>query len=254
MSVESIGSVAQQLVIDIGNSSAKVALFDGDTLTEQLRVSHEELPLTLRTLATDPTIGAAIISSVIPISEAVEEALQELPYPCLRMSAQLKMPFDIAYKTLATLGPDRLAAVAEACMQQPGRDLLVIDAGTAITYDVVSAEGTYLGGNISPGIGMRLKALHHFTGKLPLVEKEGERIAIGNTTETAIREGVLQGVDKEIEGYIHEYTTKHPKLLVFLTGGDTIFLDNRLKNRTFADHLLVIKGLNRVLTLNNENI
>ena len=246
--------MAQQLVIDIGNSSAKVALFDGDTLTEQLRVSHEELPLTLRTSATYPTIGAAIISSVIPISEAVEEALQELPYPCLRMSAQLKMPFDIAYKTPATLGPDRLAAVAEACMQQPGRDLLVIDAGTAITYDVVSAEGTYLGGNISPGIGMRLKALHHFTGKLPLVEKEGERIAIGNTTETAIREGVLQGVDKEIEGYIHEYTTKHPKLLVFLTGGDAIFLDNRLKNRTFADHLLVIKGLNRVLTLNNENI
>ena len=79
-------------------------------------------------------------------------------------------------------------------------------------------------------------------------------MAIGNTTETAIREGVLQGVDKEIEGYINEYTLKYPDLLVFLTGGDAFLLDNRVKNRTFADNLLVIKGLNRILTLNNEDI
>ena len=162
------------------------------------------------------------------------------------------MPFRIAYKTPDTLGPDRLAAVAEACMQQPGRDLLVIDSGTAITYDLVTADGLYVGGNISPGIGMRLKALHHYTGKLPLVDKEGERVSIGDTTETAIREGVLQGVDYEIDGYIRAYTLKYPELLVFLTGGNAFLLDNRLKNRTFADNLLVVKGLNRILTLNNE--
>lgn len=244
----------KNFIVDVGNSSAKVALFDGDTLTEQLCISHEELPKTLVDKSQDTTISAAIISSVVPLSNAVEEVLRALPYPCLRMSAHLKMPFDIAYKTPETLGPDRLAAVAEAYAQYPERNILVIDAGTAITYDVVTADGTYQGGQISPGINMRFKALNHFTGKLPLICKEGERRAIGNTTETAIREGVLQGVDKEIEGYIHEYTKKHPDLLVFLTGGDAFLLDNQAKSRIFADNLLVIKGLNRILKLNNEDI
>lgn len=244
----------KNLIVDVGNSSAKVALFDGDILIEQLCVSHEALPETIKGKSLNMGVHQTIISSVIPIDKAVEDALNELPHPCLHMSAQLKMPFSIAYQTPETLGPDRLAAVVEAYAQNPGRNLLVIDAGTAITYDIVTADGTYLGGQISPGISMRLKALNHFTCKLPLVSKEGDRVAIGNTTETAIREGVLQGVDKEIEGYINEYTLKYPDLLVFLTGGDTILLDNRIKNRTFADNLLVTKGLNRILTLNNEDI
>lgn len=240
------------LIIDIGNSSAKVALFKGDTLTEHLRVRHAELPALLAAKAQDTGIASAILSSVIPLDEAVEKVLATLPFPCLKMSATLKMPFGVAYKTPDTLGSDRLAAVAGAWGQKPGHDLLVIDLGTAITYDLVTSDGIYHGGNISPGIKMRLKALHLFTGKLPLVDKEGERIAIGNTTSTAIREGVLQGVNKEIEGYICEYTQKYPNLLVFLTGGDTFLLDNRVKSRTFADNLLVTKGLNRILTLNNE--
>jgi type III pantothenate kinase len=202
--------------------------------------------------ARDTSITCAIVSSVIPLGEIIEESIAALPFPCLRMSAKLRMPFSIAYRTPDTLGPDRLAAVAEACMQQPGRDLLVIDSGTAITYDLVTADGLYVGGNISPGIGMRLKALHHYTGKLPLVDKEGDRVSVGDTTETAIREGVLQGVDYEIDGYIRAYTLKYPELLVFLTGGNAFLLDNRLKNRTFADNLLVVKGLNRILKLNNE--
>ena len=246
--------MAQQLIVDIGNSSAKIALFDGETLIEQLCVSHEALPHTLHEQAANTSISAAILSSVIPLSDEVESILASLPFPRLRMSAQLEMPFHIAYKTPETLGPDRLAAVAEAYAQYPNHNLLVIDAGTAITYDVVTADGTYHGGQISPGITMRFKALHHFTGKLPLVSREGERTPIGNTTETAIREGVLQGVNKEIEGYIDEYTQKYPDLLVFLTGGDIFLLDNRVKSRTFADNLLVTKGLNRILTLNNEDI
>ena len=244
----------KNFIVDIGNSSAKIALFDGDTLIEQLCVSHEDLPQTIKNRSLDTTISAAIISSVVPLSKTIEDILKMFPYPCLRMSAQLKMPFNIAYKTPETLGPDRLAAVAEAYALHPERNILVIDAGTAITYDIVTADGTYHGGQISPGVNMRFKALNHFTGKLPLVSREGERTAIGCTTETAIREGVLQGVDKEIEGYINEYTLKYPNLLVFLTGGDTFLLDNRVKSRTFADSLLVIKGLNRILALNNENI
>jgi type III pantothenate kinase len=241
-----------QLIIDIGNSSAKVALFKGDTLVEHLHAEHSELPYLLAEKACNDSIQRAIVSSVIPMGEALEDAITSLPFPCLRMSAQLKMPFRIAYKTPNTLGPDRLAAIVGAWMQQPEQNLLVIDSGTAITYDIVSSDGIYLGGNISPGIGMRFKALHHYTGKLPLINKEGERVEIGESTETAIREGILQGVDYEIEGYIQAYTLKYPKLFVFLTGGNAFLLDNRVKSRTFVDNLLVVKGLNRILTLNNE--
>ena len=242
--------MSRQLIIDIGNSSAKAALFEGDRFVEEFRVEHEALPSFFADRAMDGDIRAAIVSTVIPLGEEVERAIEQLEFPCLRMSARLKMPFRIAYQTPETLGADRLAAVAEACAQKPGCDLLVIDVGTAITYDIVTADGLYLGGNISPGIDMRFKALNHFTGKLPLVNKEGERHTIGITTETALREGVLQGVDKEIDGYIREYREKYPHLLVFLTGGGTFFLDNRAKNHIFADGLLVIKGLNRILMLN----
>ena len=242
--------MSRQLIIDIGNSSAKAALFEGDRLVEEFRVEHEALPSFFADRTMDGDIRAAIVSTVIPLGEEVERAIEQLEFPGLRMSARLKMPFRIAYQTPETLGADRLAAVAEACTQKPGCDLLVIDVGTAITYDIVTADGLYLGGNISPGIDMRFKALNHFTGKLPLVKKEGERHAIGITTETALREGVLQGVDKEIGGYIREYREKYPHLLVFLTGGGSFFLDNRAKNHIFADGLLVIKGLNRILMLN----
>lgn len=244
-------SMAHQLIIDIGNSSAKVALFEGTTLAEHIHAEHDELPQLLSSIAiSNPMLEYAILSSVIPLTPAIQETIEGLAFPCLLMSSDLQMPFHIAYKTPETLGPDRLAAAAEAWAQQPEHNLLVIDMGTAITYDIVTAEGEYLGGNIAPGIGMRFKALNHFTGKLPLVSKAGRRTAIGDSTETAIREGVLQGVNYEIEGYIHECSNKYPNLLVFLTGGDAKFLDNQTKNRTFADGLLVIKGLNRILTLN----
>ena len=243
--------MAYHLVIDIGNSSAKVALFEEATLVEHIRVEHEVLPgLLVAMSASVPEIDCAILSSVIPLSVDLEETIAGLPFLCLRMSSRMKMPFHIAYNTPETLGPDRLAAVAEAWACKPNTDLLVIDVGTAITYDVITSEGVYLGGNISPGIGMRFKALHHFTGKLPLVNKEGERVDVGNTTDTAIRVGVLQGVDKEIEGYIREYSLKYSNLLVFLTGGGANFLANRTKNAIFADNLLVVKGLNRILMLN----
>lgn len=242
------------LIIDIGNSSAKAAIFEGNNLLAHTRAEHTELPSLLAHKTKECPIRHAIVSTVIPLDETLTKAIETLPCPCLQMSTSLKMPFRITYKTPETLGPDRLAAVAGAWSQKPGQDLLIIDMGTAITYDLLTAEGTHLGGNISPGIGMRLKALNHFTGKLPLVKKEGERVVLGNTTETAIREGVLQGVDWEIEGYIRTYTLKYPKLLTFLTGGNAFLLGNQTKSRIFADDLLVLKGLNCILTLNNEKI
>ena len=244
--------MAQQLIVDIGNTSAKVFFFEGHVLLEEFRVVHDGLCSLLAEQVKQRDIRAAILSSVIPLSDAMEEAVNSLPCSCLRMSSQLKLPFKTVYKTPHTLGPDRLAAAVGAWCHRPHNDLLVIDVGTAITYDVVTADGFHLGGNISPGIDMRLKALNLFTGKLPLISKEGERTPIGDTTETALREGVLQGVCYEIEGYVRTYANKYGQLLIFLTGGDANLLDNQTKSRTFADSLLVARGLNHILLLNNE--
>jgi type III pantothenate kinase len=142
---------------------------------------------------------------------------------------------------------DRIAAAVGAYSILPQRDILIIDAGTAITYDIVTKDGEYIGGNISAGIDLRFKALNEFTAKLPLVKSDGVKPFIGNNTETAIRCGILDGVKHEIEGFINQFTAKYPHLLVFLTGGTDFDFDERVKKRIFADKFLVLRGLNRIL-------
>ena len=135
-----------------------------------------------------------------------------------------------------------------------GKDILVVDAGTCITYEFIDAAGRYHGGNISPGVQMRFKALHEFTGRLPLVVREGRRLPLGKDTDTAMREGVLKGMEYEISGYITTMKHKYPELLVFLTGGDDFSFDTNLKSIIFADRFLVLKGFNRILNYNNDRI
>jgi type III pantothenate kinase len=147
---------------------------------------------------------------------------------------------------------DRLAAVIAANHLKPGKDLLVIDAGTCITYDFIDKDGRYHGGNISPGMQMRFKALNYFTNKLPLVASQGEIEFHGQTTETAIRSGVIYGIEHEISGYILQLQKNYPDLLVFLTGGDDFSFDTKLKSVIFADRFLVLKGLNRILEYNDK--
>ncbi|MDR2860026.1 MAG: type III pantothenate kinase, partial [Mediterranea sp.] len=126
----------------------------------------------------------------------------------------------------------------------------VIDAGTAITYEFIDAKGQYHGGNISPGMQMRFKALHHYTERLPLIQSDGDAPPVGVSTETAIRSGVLKGIEYEMMGYITKFRDKYPDLLVFLTGGDAFSFDTRVKSIIFADKFLVLKGLNRILNYN----
>ena len=139
-----------------------------------------------------------------------------------------------------------------AQLLQPGKDLLVIDAGTCLTYEFIDAQGNYHGGNIAPGKLMRFKALHSYTAKLPLIEAEGNIPELGYNTETAIRSGVIKGMEFEISGYITHLQKKYPELLVFLTGGDEFSFDTNLKNIIFADKFLVLKGLNRILEYNDK--
>ncbi len=135
----------------------------------------------------------------------------------------------------------------------PGKNVLVVDAGTAITYDFIDENGEYAGGNISPGIEMRFKALNRFTGRLPLVRQKNPDKLVGQTTEEAILAGVMQGVVFEVEGTIRAFKENYKNLIVIITGGDAIFFDNKLKNYFFVHFNLIAIGLNRILEYNGCN-
>lgn len=154
--------------------------------------------------------------------------------------------------TPETLGKDRLAAVIAASNIFPGSDLLVIDAGTAITYDFINKDREYHGGSISPGINMRFKALNTFTGRLPLIDPEPFDQLIGLNTHEAILSGVMNGARYEMNGIIEDYQLKFPHLKTILTGGDAIYFDKKLKSNIFVSSNLVILGLKLILKYNFE--
>lgn len=239
------------LVIDIGNTAAKIVVFDKGQPTDVRRCSNCSLE-PLEELCHLYPIERGIISSVISLTDDVQTSLKCLPFPMIYFNHQTPVPIANLYQTPWTLGTDRLAAVVGANYIKPQHDLLVIDAGTCITYDFIDEKGQYWGGNISPGKQMRFKALHTFTGKLPEVSDTGEIPIYGQSTETAIRAGVIHGIELEINGYIAQFIKKYPKLLVFLTGGDDFSFDTNLKSLIFADGLLVPKGLNRILEYNDK--
>ena len=241
------------LVVDIGNTTAKLALFDGTLPLEVVYDSNSTLER-LPDICSRYAVEKAIVASVIDLSERALAQLSKLPVPVLWLNEKTPLPVENLYETPETLGYDRMAAVVGANEQFPDRDILVIDAGTCITYEFVDASGRYHGGNISPGIQMRFRALHQFTGRLPLVLREGRELPMGRDTDTAIRAGVLKGMEYEISGYIVAMKHKYPELLVFLTGGDDFSFDTNLKSIIFADRFLVLKGLNRILNYNNDKI
>ena len=244
---------ALNLIIDIGNTAAKVALFDGGEMVEVLTESNQSLDC-LEALCVKYPVEQGIVATVIDLSERVLAALVALPFPLLWLDSKTPLPVTNLYETPETLGYDRMAAVVGANEQYPRRDILVIDAGTCITYEFIDSKGQYHGGNISPGMQMRFKALNQFTGRLPLIDSNGRKLPMGRDTETAIRAGVLKGMEYEISGYIESMKHKYPELLVFLTGGDDFSFDSSVKSIIFADRFLVLKGLNRILNYNNDRI
>lgn len=240
------------LIIDIGNTVAKLVAFDGDEPIEEIRTANDTLEA-LPDFARRHHFEHGIVATVRDITPQAEAQLQALPCPMLRFDSSTPVPCINRYHTPQTLGADRLAAVIGAATLKPGKDLLIIDAGTCITYEIMDAQGNYWGGNIAPGMHMRLRALHEFTARLPLVSAHGEVPGMGYDTETAIRSGVLRGMKYEIEGYIRSMRKKYPHLLVFLTGGDEINFDTAIKSIIYADKYIVPRGLNRILAYNNND-
>ena len=163
------------------------------------------------------------------------------------------MPFKNHYTTPETLGVDRMALVSAASKSFKKENVLIIDAGTCITYDFLNDENKYLGGAISPGVEMRYKSLHTFTAKLPLLKKKMPQSFFGDSTEDAIHVGVVISVLNEIEGFISNYQKEYPNLRVILTGGDAHFLRDRIKNDIFANSNFLLEGLNYILETNKHS-
>ena len=239
------------LIIDQGNTTIKFAVFDAFAL-ETVVVYDTWDERSIEDFLSGYSINACIYSSVARhCDEHIGFFRDRIPV-FHQFSADSRLPVRLGYRTPGTLGLDRIAGVVGAYYEKPGMTVLVIDAGTAITYDLLTADGLFVGGNIASGVQMRFKALHTFTGRLPLVTEEGEVPLLGNDTFTAIRAGVIRGACYEIEGYIRDLTDKYPGLLIFLTGGDAFLFAERLKTPIFVDKNIVIKGLNRILYYNVE--
>ena len=236
------------LTIDIGNTLAKLILFDGSEPIHE-EILPKDLHEVLERITAQYQPERCAWCNVSGNDAEIEKALTILPCPVTHLVGTTEVPITVCYKTRNTLGADRLAAVLGATTLYPNTDLLVIDAGTCITYDFVDAKGNYLGGNISPGVDMRFKALHHYTARLPKIEAEGELPEMGLNTETAIRCGVIRGLTYEIEGYAHDLKMRYPNLRVFFTGGSNFSFSQPFCDQLLTDPYLVARGLNRLLNI-----
>lgn len=238
------------LIIDVGNTKVKLAVFDNQKRVEKKSATHKNFLNKIKTLQKEyPDIKRAIISSVGNVSK---EDLKQLDYyfKLLILNSSTKIPFKNCYETPTTLGVDRIALVSASVNKYPNKNVLIIDAGTCVTYDFITTKNEYLGGAISPGIRMRYNSLHNLTAGLPLLDTKPPQNLIGNSTSESIHSGIINGILKELDGIVQEYAKKYQDLTVILTGGDTKFLSKQLKSSIFANSNFLLEGLNFILEFN----
>ena len=244
------------LCIDQGNSRTKVAL-----MTDEGQIINHFIYKTFSSADVERLfelypISDSIISSVINIEPAIVNTLHRCSKHFVLFDHNTPVPIRNGYDTPETLGQDRLAASVGAMRLCPNENLLIIDAGSAITYDFVSAEGEYMGGNIAPGLKMRFTILQRMTKKLPLVDpEENELIPLfGKNTRDAIAAGVIRGVAYEVKGYMRTLKDRMPHFQTFLTGGNAPYILNNVRREMHYEKNLVLMGLNSILVFNkNEN-
>ena len=248
------------LCIDQGNSRTKVALMTDDGKLINHFIYKQFSSSDVERLFDLYDISDSIISSVVNIEAAVVNTLNRRSQHFVLFDHMTPVPIINQYDTPQTLGLDRLAAAVGAKHICPNENLLIIDAGSAITYDFVTAEGAYIGGNIAPGVKMRFTILQRMTKKLPLVEaEENELIPLfGKNTRDAIAAGVIRGIAYEVKGYMRTLNEKMPHFQTFLTGGHAPFILNNVRSsRTEKRDIhyeknLVLIGLNEILMFNKK--
>lgn len=233
-------------VADAGNTRIKCGIFENQQLKSFAEFHHWDQHLVdfIRTSGA----STLFLSSVVQVPEAF---VSHPDFTVKSLDAQCRLPIENHYQTPQTLGPDRLANACGAWVQNGNKGpVLSIDMGTCIKYDVVTAQGHYLGGGISPGFRMRFKALNQFTEKLPLVEPTEIPQLVGHNSVESISSGVIHGILAEINGLISSYERQFPGIKVFLTGGDAAFFSGSLKNNIFAIPFLTLHGLNAIAQMN----
>jgi len=226
-----------------------VALFKDNEIQGLFVLKKLTLKLLREICEKQSELKAVIISSVAVDAEKIRSFLQK-KYLLIEYNSETEVPVTNNYKTPETLGSDRLAAACAGHFYFPGKNVLIIDAGTCIKYDLINVKGEYLGGAISPGIHMRFKAMNTFTENLPLVVPRKTEQAPGNSTENSMLSGVMNGTLYEMEGMIAAYEKELQPLEVILSGGDMNYFAAQLKNRIFAVPNIVLIGLNEILKFN----
>jgi type III pantothenate kinase len=237
-------------VFDIGNTNTKVGLIHGGKLTES--EVFPTFPVTdfYRYLSTH-RFRCCIISTVVQLPDHLLHYLKSKASKFLQVNTEVRLPIDIEYETPGSLGNDRIALVSGAASLYPGKNLIIISAGTCITYNVLTADGIFKGGAISPGLQMRLKAMHEMTNGLPLVEISPDFIPLmAQSTKDSLLSGALNGAVLEIEGYINTLKHTFPDLEVLLCGGDSRYLAVHLNTTVRLENDLAFAGLHKILTLN----
>ena len=238
-----------KLCLDLGNTRIKAAVFEGACMVFN-QVFDQLSPTELKQLVRQYSIKHCILSSVRNHPSYFNEVLHTYCTTFIELTHKTPIPIQNNYTTPKTLGKDRLAAVIGGVALYPNSHILVIDAGTCITFDFVDSEQTYHGGSISMGLNMRFRALHTFTDQLPLIEREDIGNLIGRNTRQSILSGVIGGTIAELNGLIEQYRSQYSPLTVLITGGDVLFFESKLKSEIFARPNLVLLGLNKILDYN----
>jgi type III pantothenate kinase len=241
--------MATTLCIDFGNTRKKIAVFQKKQLKVTKTLANDSAE-TIQALLTEYKPERSILSSVVDHNEIIEGILAATT-KFHNLGHLSKLPFTTPVGKPETIGADRLALASAAVHYYPKKNNFIIGLGSCVTYNFINKYHEFIGGAISPGLGMRLKALNHYTAKLPLVEAESNIPLIGYDTNTNILSGVVMGIAKEIDGFIDAYKEKFRNFNVVLTGGDIPHLASHLKNKIFADPELIFKGLYAISEVNN---
>ncbi|MBY0487328.1 MAG: type III pantothenate kinase [Flavobacteriaceae bacterium] len=240
------------LVIDVGNTQIKLAVFEHDTLICKEIISYDNWQNAIENiLKKNKKIQNCVVASVGKLNKEDFLALNS-NIKVHFISKESKFPFQNLYASPNTLGIDRMILAAGAVLQFPNKNRLVIDLGTCITYDYIDEKNNYLGGAISPGIRLRYESLHNYTAKLPLLSKEIPEKLIGNSTNQSIHSGVINGISMEIDGFINSNLHQNDNFIIILTGGDAEFLAERLKNTIFANPNFLLESLNQTFQYNQQ--
>lgn len=246
--------MSANICIDWGNSRVKAGIFDASgNLVESTSFTEYEASDNIASLLNRHNPVKGIFCSVVNGTGDVEHMLNSSLKAFVKLDNNTKVPIMNAYSG-ETLGADRLGLAVAAWSLHPDKNNLVVCAGTCITYNFVQKNKAFRGGAISPGLNMRLQAMHDLTNRLPRVLPDGETLLLGYDTETCMRSGAVNGTAAEIDGMVNEFASQYPDFNAILTGGDAAFFGSKLKSKIFADPDLLLKGLNIILTYNVPHV